>query len=122
MLQSLYMFRALTTPIIRSIQNCNYSLRYRSYFLYSYLPSTWPSLAMFEGGSCTVPEAVVTVLCIPDDGCGCHPKHVEGTCRKINRLLCIFIIFIIIPCKMIKMQNNNNQLLALVSICYRDKI
>jgi len=23
-----------------------------------------------EGGSCTVPEAVVTVLCTPDDGCG----------------------------------------------------
>jgi len=22
------------------------------------------------GGSCTVPEAVVTVLCTPDDGCG----------------------------------------------------
>jgi hypothetical protein len=23
-----------------------------------------------EGGSCTVAEAVVTVLCTPDDGCG----------------------------------------------------
>ena len=28
------------------------------------------SLATLEGGSCTVPEAVVTVLCSPDDGCG----------------------------------------------------
>jgi len=28
------------------------------------------SLAMLEGGSCTTPEAVVTVLCTPDDGCG----------------------------------------------------
>jgi len=27
-------------------------------------------LATLEGGSCTVPEAVVTVLCTPDDGCG----------------------------------------------------
>jgi len=27
-------------------------------------------LTTLEGGSCTVPEAVVTVLCIPDDGCG----------------------------------------------------
>ena len=27
--------------------------------------------------SCTVPEAVGTVLCTPDDGCGWHPKHVE---------------------------------------------
>ena len=39
---SLYMFRVLTTPIIRSTQNCNYSLRYWSYFLCSYLPATWP--------------------------------------------------------------------------------
>ena len=28
------------------------------------------SLAAMEGGGCTVPEAVVTVLCTPDDGCG----------------------------------------------------
>ena len=27
-------------------------------------------LATLEGGSCTVPETVVTVLCTPDDGCG----------------------------------------------------
>jgi len=36
-------------------------------FLCSYLQA---SLATLEGGSCTVPEAVVTVLCTPDDGCG----------------------------------------------------
>ena len=36
-----------------------------------------------------VPEAVVTVLCTPDDGCGWHPKHVEWTCKKMNRLLCV---------------------------------
>jgi len=30
---SLYMFRVSTSPIIRSTQNCNYSLRYCSYFL-----------------------------------------------------------------------------------------
>ena len=35
---SLYMFRLPTTPIIMSIQNCNYSLRYWSYFLCIYLP------------------------------------------------------------------------------------
>ena len=29
---SLYMFRVSTIPIVRSIQNCNYSLRYWSYF------------------------------------------------------------------------------------------
>ena len=31
-----------------------------------------------------VVEAVVTVLCTPDDGCSWHPKHVEWTCRKID--------------------------------------
>jgi len=36
-----------------------------------------------------VPEAVVAVLCNPDDGCGWHPKHVEWTCRIINRLPCV---------------------------------
>jgi len=36
-----------------------------------------------------VPKAVVTFLRTPDDGCGWHPKHVEWTCRIINRLLCV---------------------------------
>ena len=49
---SLYMFRVSTTPIIRSTQNCNYSLRYWLYFLWSHLPPTWPSLVT-EGGGCT---------------------------------------------------------------------
>ena len=49
--------------------------------------------ATLEGGSrkkiWPVPEAVITVSCTPDDGCGWHPKHVEWTCRIINRLLCV---------------------------------
>ena len=41
--------------------------------LCSYFPRTWPSqanpsLATVEGGSCTVPEAVDTVFCTPDEG------------------------------------------------------
>jgi len=40
---SLYMFPVSATPIIRSIQNCNYIHRYWSYFLCNYLPPTWPS-------------------------------------------------------------------------------
>ena len=48
---SLYMFRVLSTPIIRSTLNCIYSLRYRSYYRCSYLLPTWPS----------IPEAVDTV-------------------------------------------------------------
>ena len=46
-------------------------------------------LATLEGGSWKVPEAVVTVLCTPGNGCGWHPKHVEWTRRIINRLLCV---------------------------------
>jgi len=52
-------------------------------FFMHYLPATWPSpsLATLQGGSCIkirpVSEAVVTVLCTPDDGCVRHPKHVE---------------------------------------------
>jgi len=52
-------------------------------------PSNVAKLGHLEGGSYTVPEAVVTVLCSPDDGCGWHPKHLEWTCRIINRLLCV---------------------------------
>ena len=29
-----------------------------------------------------VPEAAVTVLCTPDDGCDAHPKHTEWFCSK----------------------------------------
>ena len=39
---ALYMFRVSSTPIM-STQNCNYSLRYCSYFLRSYCPPTWPT-------------------------------------------------------------------------------
>ena len=31
-----------------------------------------------------VPEAVVTVLCTPDNGCGQQPEHVEWSCSKIK--------------------------------------
>jgi len=56
---SVYMFRVSTAPIIRSTQNCNYSL-----------PPTWVTL----------------------EGCKClTPKHVEWTCRIINRLSCLHV-------------------------------
>jgi len=89
---SLYMFRVSTTPIIRSTQNCNYSLRYWSYFFRQIPPFNVAKLATLEG----VPEAVITVLCSPDDGRGIHPKHVEWTCRIINRLLCVASRWIVI--------------------------
>ena len=50
----LYMFRVLSTPIIRSTPDCIYSLRYMSYYRCSYLLPTWLSLnsATLEEGSC----------------------------------------------------------------------
>jgi len=87
---SLYMFRVSTTPIISSTNNCNYSLRYCAA---TSLQRGQAGLATLEGGNRTkilpVPEAVVTVLCTPDDGRGWHPKHVEWTCWIVNWLLCV---------------------------------
>ena len=80
---SLYMFWVSTTPIIRSTQNCNYSLWYWSYFFFFLqLPpsnvTTWPRWREVAAQKIwPVPEAVVTVLCTTDDGCVWHPKHVE---------------------------------------------
>ena len=39
-----------------------------------------------------VPEAVVTVLCTPDDGCVRHPKHVEWSCSKIKQNACLMCV------------------------------
>ena len=39
------------TPIIRNTQNCNYSLRYWSYFLCSYLTPTWPTWPRWREGA-----------------------------------------------------------------------
>jgi len=51
---------------------------------------TWPRWRVVAAQKLwPVPEAVVTVLCTPDDGCGWHPKHVQWICRIINRLLCV---------------------------------
>ena len=44
------------------------------------LQSGQVNLATLEGGSCTVPEAVVTVLCTPDDDCGCLATLEGGSC------------------------------------------
>jgi len=63
------MLRVSNIPIIRSTQNCNYSLRYWSYFFVQLPPFNVAKLATLKGGSCMVPDAVVTDLCTPDDGC-----------------------------------------------------
>ena len=44
------------------------------------LSSNVANLATLEGGSCTVPEAVVTAFCTRDDGCGCLATLEGGSC------------------------------------------
>ena len=86
-------FGMSTTPIIRSTQNCNYSLRYWSYVLCSYLPPMWSSLATLEGGSCK--QNMTNIGCCSYSfvyswwWVWLTTKHVEWTCRIINRLLCV---------------------------------
>ena len=72
---SLYMFRVSTTPIIWSTQNCNYSLRYWSYFLCCYLLPTWPSLATLEGAMKIVQK------CVSDVGHNKYLHCVGVTCE-----------------------------------------
>ena len=87
----LYTFRVVTPSIIRSTYNCNYSIWHGSSRL-CYLPlsrrswnATIYSLLYFCKLLYTfrvervwpVPDAVITVICAPDDGWSYHPKHVE---------------------------------------------
>ena len=69
--------------------NCNYNLRYcaATYLQRGQARPRWTDVVAQKLWPVT--EAVVTVLCTPDDGCVWHPKHVEWTCRIINRLLCV---------------------------------
>jgi len=46
---------------------------------YCYLP-----LAAGSSNGMTIPDAVDEVVCAPDDGCRCSPKHVEQIPDKIN--------------------------------------
>jgi len=82
---SLYMFRVSTTPIIRSTQN----LTTDSGTGHIFCAATSIQRGQPAQKIWPVRESAVTVLCTPDDGCGWHPKHVEWTCRIINRLLCV---------------------------------
>ena len=81
----LYMFLVVPPPIIRSANNCIYSIWYLSH-RYCYLPLSWKSWNWFECavGGVQIPDAVDTVLCAPDDGWWYHPKHVEQFPHKIN--------------------------------------
>ena len=59
-----------------------------------------------------VPEAVVIALCTPDDGCGLHSKHVEWTCRIINRLFVLHLV------GQLLIYNNNHYLMIIMIIAW----
>jgi len=78
--RQLYMFRVLT-PIIRSSYNCKYSFWYWLTGSAAIRSRCWVrtnSTTRPDGSrpGWPVPEAVITVVRAPDDGCQ-HPKHVE---------------------------------------------
>ena len=66
----LYMFRVVPPPIIRSANNCIYSIWYLS-------------------------DAVDTVVFAPDDGWWYHPKHVEQFPHKINCVMLHLVGYIL---------------------------
>ena len=51
-------------------------------YLCNSLPPKWPLGHVVARILWPVPEAAVTVLCTPDDGCDRHPKHIEWFCSK----------------------------------------
>jgi len=79
----LYMFRVVPPAIIRTANNCIYSIWYLSH-RYCYLPLSWKSWNWLECAAGGIPDAVDTVVCAPDDGWWYHPKHVKQFPDKIN--------------------------------------
>jgi hypothetical protein len=71
-LKLLYMFRVVLPPIVRSGNNCIYSIWYLSH-RYCYLPLQRQVVVTVW----QIPDAVDTVVCAPDNGWLYHPKHVE---------------------------------------------
>jgi len=77
----LYMFRVVPSPIMRSANNCIYSIWYLSH-RYCYLPLSWKSWNWFD----------------LDDGWRYHPKHVDQIPNKINCKVASCWIHIRIEC------------------------
>jgi hypothetical protein len=82
----LYMFLVVPPPIIRSANNCIYSIWYLSH-RYCYLPLSWKSWNRFE--------RAVGGVCAPDDGGKYHQKHVEQFPDKINCVMLHLVGYIL---------------------------
>jgi len=94
--RTLYMFRTLSAPIIRSNKNCSNSHWCMSWVGMMYIQlrcprsaarsvvidnRPWTSLLdIHHPDSWHAPAAVTTVFSTPDDGRRKRPKHVECTC------------------------------------------
>ena len=86
------MFRVSTISLIRSTQNCNYSLQYCAATSIQ-RGQAWPRWREVDAQKIwPVPEAVVEVLCTPDDRCVWHPKLVEWIKRETN-LMSLALLF-----------------------------
>ena len=91
------MFRVVPSPIIRSANNCIYSIwychavtaicRYR-WRVGTGLSVLWVPYATHSTQNTVwqIPDAVDTVVCTPDDRWWYHPKHVEQFPDIINRV------------------------------------
>jgi hypothetical protein len=66
-------------PIIRSANNCIYSIWYLSHRHCYLLLQRQVKVTLWQ-----IPDAVDTVLCASDDGWCYHPKHVQQFPDKIN--------------------------------------
>ena len=76
---SLYMFRVVTPPIIRSTYNCG---------AFGTAVPNAPQQRKVAEAVWPVPDAVITVIYAPDDGWSYHPKHVERAVYR-NIINCI---------------------------------
>jgi hypothetical protein len=78
-----YMFRATSSPILRSTFDCIYNSWYNAPTL---LPTgdTAEMELVRQQYRCIVPKAVYAVKNAPEDGRICRPKH-AGPIKKINK-------------------------------------
>jgi hypothetical protein len=111
----LYMFRVVLPPIIRSANNCIYSIWYLS-DRYCYLPlSQQVALTVWQ-----IPDAVYIVVCAPDDGWWYHPKHVKHFSGKIYCVTLHLVGYILERCWCFLWFSKQTEITVLyaVNICF----
>ena len=110
---SLYMFRVSTTPINRSTQNCNYNLRYWSYFLCSCLPPTWP-LIIFQWDA--TQSNLFIFLQVHYTCFRCQPRPSTGVHKTVTMVSNTRYIFCASTSCRVNLQNNKYTALCCISL------